>query len=105
MDIPKYELGKVAAQLVIERIDEAVELEDGETRRLRPYKEIVLNPTLMKRASPMGGVCLLMMMNNRRFLARELAPQLALRFRRQSNGAGAELTEADVCRKERLRTS
>jgi LacI family transcriptional regulator len=55
VDIPKYELGRVSAQLVIERIEEAAEGKGDDTTLTRPFKEIVLNPTLIKRASTMGG--------------------------------------------------
>ena len=58
VDIPKYELGKVSAQLAIERIDEATATDEDEIQRPGPYKEIVLNPTLVKRASTMGGYAL-----------------------------------------------
>lgn len=50
VDIPKAELGRVSAQLVLERITERVE-QDNETTFQGPYKEIVLNTRLVVRGS------------------------------------------------------
>lgn len=52
VDLPKVELGRASAQLVVERIDEYAErAEQGASGATAPYKEIVLNTQLIVRGT------------------------------------------------------